>query len=730
MMSYYESMYVKVKKDISIENYIGFIECGANQDLVLKARALKQSGDEDGYKKLKNTSKVVTGSAVLNEGDKGEKNIKSLNGLIVIDIDHQINEDLKNDKYTYIMHRSFGGDGLCIFVRINPDKFEDSFNGLAQYYYENYNVVIDQACKNKNRLRYLSYDPDIFVNEKASKYIPKDVKRHQAPKETNFIYTKSDFDNILDQIRDRQIDLCKEDYHRYIRIGLALFDKFGTSGEQYFHFICQYGTKYNKKDAEKDWKGLCKNSTGKCKIGTLYYYCKEEGLSIYSPKTVSIINRVKISKAQGNPTVESVTKNLTTLGETVTDEDRAFIKELIESPIDYSIFANSDKTSIEQLEDFILNTYEPKIDLLTNATYIFEKTRLTDTEVNDIYLTAKKNFIFNVSINDIRSIINSNSVKKVNVLTDFLKENQHEPKGIIDKYALCIHPQSEYNVWAFKKWIVGALHNWTSSHDENLVCPLTLVLTGQQHGTGKTSFFRNILPKELYKYFVEAKINGHDKDSIHVLCSSLLVLDDEFGGKAFKDVKEYKAISDINIVTQRRPYERESKTFKRRAALCGTTNEIDILKDVTGNRRILPISVERVDYDLMLSINKTDLIIEAYNLLKSGFEWILRTENEINYLKEQTQHNETVLPIEEVFFNHFSFEETSTHFIEDILNQGEILEYLNLKSILKPTKYDLKEILVKNKVDYKTYNYYGKSKKGIKIFKKGELTNTDEFKPF
>jgi len=714
-MSLYDNQFAKVKKDIDIENYIGFVQHGANQDAVLNARAIKAT-DPEQYKKLKMGSKCVTGSAILNDGPKTENNIKALNGLIVIDIDGQINEELKYDKYSYITHRSFGGDGMCIFVRINPDKFEDSFNGLAQYYYENYNVVIDQACKNKNRLRYLSYDPDIHVNDKAAKFIPKEVKKYAEPKDTNFIYTKSDFDHILEQIRDRQIDLCQEDYHRYIRIGLALFDKFGASGSEYFHFVCAYGAKYNEKDATKDWKGLCSNSAGKVKIGTFYYYCKEAGIEIYSPKTKQIINRVKVAKAQGNPTVESVTKNLAALEIIANDEDKALINELLVSNIDYSKEANRELTEIEQLERFIIDTYEPCVDLITNTTYILNKVRLTDTEVNDIYLCAKKEFDFNVPISDVRSILNSNAVKKVNVLADFLRDNKSEPKGVIEQYASCIHPQSEYNLWAFKKWIVGALHNWTASNEEKLVCPLTLVLTGQQHGTGKTSFLRNIMPKELNEYIVEAKINGHDKDSMYTLCNSLLVLDDEFGGKAFKDVKEYKAISDMNIITQRRPYERESKTFKRRAILCGTTNEVDILKDVTGNRRILPISVERIEYDRMLSINKTDLIIEAYNLLQSGFEWILRTEEEITYLRDNCQHNETILPIEEIFFSHFQLQYSQEFWFEKIWNQGEILEYLNLHSILKPTKYDLREVLTKNKMEYKKHRIGEITKSGMKLY--------------
>lgn len=719
MMSSYNSMKETTKKDISIDQYIGQVKFGSEQDLVLNARAFKQANDLDKYKHLKGQAKVVTASAVMKDGNKAANNISSLNGLICIDIDGQIDEKLKNDKYTFIYHLSFGGDGCCIFVKINPDKFEDSFNGLAEYYFQNYNITIDAACKNKNRLRFISYDPDLVHNEKSIKYTPKDVKKYHVPKETNFIYTKSDFDFILEQIKDRSINLTNDEYHKYIRIGLALFDKFGTSGEQYFHFICQFSLKYNEVKCSKDWKGLCKNATGQCKIGTFYYYCKQNNIKIYSDKTKIIINRTKIAKNQGNPDVNQIANNIKTVNDIECDaDDLELIKQLIDSKIDYSNEANDGESEIELLTSFVLDTYTPKIDLITNTTYLLNDIVLTDTEVNDIYLTAKKNFSFNVPINDIRSILNSNLVFKFNALTDFLNHNKSNPTGIIEQYINCIYPQSEYNVWAFKKWIVGALHNWTAMPNEKLVCPLTLVLTGQQHGTGKTSFLRNILPNELSKYIVEAKINGSDKDSMYTLCNSLLVLDDEFGGKAFKDVKEYKAISDINIITQRRPYEREAKTFKRRAILCGTTNEIDILKDVTGNRRILPISVEKVDYERLLQIDKVSLIIEAYNLLKNGFEWILRTENEINYLRENSSHNETVLPIEEVFFKHYSLEHSNEYPIENIFNMGEILEYLNFNSILRPNKYDLKEVLTKNKLIYKTYRVYGSIKSGIKLYTK------------
>ena len=631
--SFYENKEAFKNQEVSLENYIGFVQHGTNQDIVLNARAKLQAGDKAAYSALKNKSKVVTASCIFKSGDsKSESNIQAMNGLIALDIDNELDAGtqikIKNDPYTFIMHRSFSGINFCVFVKIDPSKFEDCFYGLSEYYSDNFGVIIDPSCKNKNRLRFLSYDPDIYHNPKSAKFTPKNVKRFEPPKpkDVNYIFNEDDFSNILKQISDRSIDLCHEDYFRYVRIGMAIASKFGINGEDKFKFICQFGTKYDETRATRDYKGFVHNSKGACTIGTFYYYCKQENISVYSEKTKTIINRVKIGKTQGTPTVESIVSNLKTAnGIEVTQSDRDLISELILSPNDYSNLANEGVSEIEQLQTFILDTYNPSVDTITNITYIQDTIHLTDTEINDIYLNCKKSFSFKVQISDVRSVINSNSIKKINILSDFIIASKGNYTGYIEQYINCIHPQSEYNLWAFRKWIVGALHNWTASKNEKLVCPLTLVLTGQQHGTGKTSFLRNIMPSELEKYVIEAKINGHDKDSMYMLCNSLLVIDDEFGGKAFKDVKEYKAISDINIITQRRPYERESKTFKRRAILCGTSNELDILKDVTGNRRILPINVDNVDYDTMLSISKVGLIMEAYSLLKSGFVWIVRT---------------------------------------------------------------------------------------------------------
>ena len=722
LFSLYTNQKATVKKDISVQDYLTFIRVGTNQDLVLAARAeYQKNGKTDLYKSFKNQSQCITGSAVMNPGSKTTENINSLNGLIVLDVDVEVDSNLRAklcaDKYTYILHSSFSGDGICVFIKINPERFLESFNQLAQYYFSNFNITIDQACKNKNRLRYLSYDPDVFFNEKAQQFKAK-LEPKPKRKEVPIFSSLDDFEFVLKQINDRGIDLIKGEYERYIRIGFALFSEFGADkGKQYFEFINQFNSKFQPNKFDKEWKSLCKE--GSTKIGTFYHYCKEEGIEIFTPRTKEIINRVKVAKSKGEPNLSQISENLKALDQQpLTGNEIEFTQKLIDSPIDLSVEANKDVSEIEQIEKFILEVFEPKKDVLTDVTYIKGAKRLTDTEINDIYISCKKNFDFTVPISDVRSILNSSVVPTFNSVNNFFNEYKGlQPNGVIEAYIKCIEPYTEFNLWAFKKWLVGAVHNWTSPDHEKLVCPLTLVLTGQKHGTGKTSFLRHCLPKELEKYAIETKINAQDKDSLYYLGSNLLVLDDEFGGKAFKDVKEYKAISDVNLITQRRPYASTVSTFKRRAILCGTSNETDVLKDVTGNRRILPIRVERIDFDAMLKIDKVDLLMEAYNLYNSGFEWKIYSKEDIDYLAENTSENNAVIPLEEYFLSHFKPTAIDRFTFEVIMNQGELLEWFHLNTPFKPTKFELKEIFVKNKMEYKVFRDGNGLKKGYKLFK-------------
>ena len=707
--SFYKNIKDTNKTDISLDEYIEIIKNGKYQDLVLTARAFKKEPAR--YKELKNQMPAITGSAVMNQGSKIESNILELNGFIVIDIDDYVDLPLLNkineDKYTFVSHRSFGGDGLCVFIKINPNKFLESFNELGQYYWDNFNVLIDQSCKNKNRLRYLSFDPYIFHNEKANKFIAK--SKISKTKKQEFIFVQDDFSEVIDKLKS--IDLCQDDYKRYCDIGFAIGSKFGDSGLNYFKAICQNGSKYNEKDIEKHYKNFCR--PGQITISTFYHYVKEEGIEVYSDVTKKTISTVALQKTQGVPTVQSVKRHVTEVLKLEAPSDET-IQSIIDSKHDLSI--ESEDSEVSQLKSFILDNYNPVRDFITNEIFINEKI-LDDVKLNSIYFSAKNCLDFNVNKSDVRDMINSEATPVINPLNDFFSNKEFQD-GNIEKYVDCIKPNSDYNKWAFKKWLVGSVHNWISPIHETKVSPLTLVLCGQKQGTGKTSFFRNLLPKELRKYLIEHRIDAKDKDSIYNLVKGLIVLDDEFGGLATKDVKDFKKIADANQIDIRLPYSAFYSKMKRKASLCGTSNESDVLKDVTGNRRILPINVDSIDYDSMIKINTDDLWREAFKLWRDDFDWKIYSSDDVDFLNQNTGSNIEVMPFEELFFNHYSFEYNSTFSERVILNKGELLNSLTAKLLVKPTKYDVKDIFIKNKKEYKTYRFKGKVKIGFELWEK------------
>ncbi len=705
--SFYQNIKDTNKTDISLDEYIDLIKNGKYQDVVLTARAIKKEPAR--YKELKNMMPAITGSAVMNQGSKVESNILELNGLIVIDIDDDVDLKLLNkineDKYTFVSHRSFGGEGLCIFVKINPNKFLESFNELGQYYWDNFNIMIDQSCKNKNRLRYLSFDPYIFHNEKANKFIAK--SKLAKTKKQEFVFVQDDFGEIVEKLKS--IDICQDDYKRYCDIGFAIGSKFGESGLNYFKAICQNGSKYNEKDIEKHYKNFCR--PGQITIGTFYHYVKEEGIEVYSNLTKKVISTVALQKTQGTPTIESVKRHVTEVLKLEAPADE-LIQSLIDSKIDFSV--ESEDSEVSQLKNFILDNYNPTRDYITNEIFISGKV-LDDIKLNSIYFSTKNCLNFNVNKSDVRDMINSEATPVINPLNDFFSNKEFET-GNIDKYVDCIKPNSDYNRWAFKKWLVGSVHNWISPIHETKVSPLTLVLCGQKQGTGKTSFFRNLLPKELRKYLIEHRIDAKDKDSIYNLVKGLIVLDDEFGGLATKDVKDFKKIADANLIDIRLPYSAFYSKMKRKASLAGTSNESDVLKDVTGNRRILPINVESIDYDSMIKISTDDLWREVFNMWRNDFDWKIYNSEDVDFLNENTGSNIEIMPVEEMFFNIYSIEPEDKKTEERILNQGQILQYLNVIHSVNITKYDVKDIFTKNKITYKSYKRAGKVIFGVRLF--------------
>ena len=271
---------------------------------------------------------------------------------------------------------------------------------------------------------------------------------------------------------------------------------------------------------------------------------------------------------------------------------------------------------------------------------------------------------------------------KYNPFEDFVKNNTHlNSTENIDKIINSISGEipllpeglntRDYNKLFIRKWLLGMMSNIFDKHSI-----LTLVFVGHQGG-GKTKWFRELLPKELEKYFAEAKFD-EDKDHQILLATKAIILDDEFMGKTRKEAGLFKKLASTESITIRKPYEKRHERYRRIATLCGTTNETDIFNDPTGNRRIIPVQVDSIDWDIYNSVDKKELFMELYREWLSVEDTWMLTTADIEILNNHSGGYESVNHEEELIKKYFlppnvSYDLRDGHFT---MSNTEILDFL------------------------------------------------------
>jgi len=163
-------------KDLTIDEYIDLVQSDQKKDIFQKLRSLPI----DDYKKTKSKYlSCITGSCVMNSDGRTKDYIQSLNGLFVVDFDElpdSFNDwsDFKNalskDEYSYLLHYSASGRGLCMFVKIpTENEFSEIYLSLEEYFFDKYGAVLD-PLKDETRLRFISLDPEVVSNQNSKIY--------------------------------------------------------------------------------------------------------------------------------------------------------------------------------------------------------------------------------------------------------------------------------------------------------------------------------------------------------------------------------------------------------------------------------------------------------------------------------------------------------------------------------------------------------------------------------
>lgn len=612
-------------KEIPVDILLDYIKEGQWQDDVLAVR----NGKKD----------KATLPAACMSGLFKERKIAGLtqhSGLICIDVDdvddpQELKSLLCPDRYVYAAFVSAGGKGLALLFRVNPDKHAEAFEGLQEYLYTQYQVVVDPSCRDVSRARFISYDPYLYLNERADKFCQYPKKQPAALKKIpEVVFVKSDFDCIVQEIVARRLDIT-DGYAAWLRIGFALADKFGESGRSYFHQVSQFNGDYRPDLCDRQYSNCLKAKRSGITIASFYYYAKQAGIRLFSEQTKLIVQSATFAK-KGARTKESVIKYLAE-AEGISPEDST---DIVDQVFDNNVKVEAEG-EIDAVELWLRQNYDLRRNVITR--YIENHGKpLQAKDLNSIYIAAKKVFD-KCSYELIDRLINSDFTQDYNPLLEFFdRYKDRKPSGAIEALFNTIDSDTgmqgseffpDYKYHFGVRWLVGMISAAHGKHS-----PLMLVLSGRKQNTGKTEWWRRLLPDELRQYYAESKLDAGKDDEI-LMTQKWVIMDDEMGGKSKAEEKRMKELTSKQVFSLREPYGRNNVDLQRLAVLCGTSNENELLTDPTGNRRIIPINVLSIDHAAYNAIDKVDVIMEAYHLYKSGFRWEL-TREDIQLLNDNT----------------------------------------------------------------------------------------------
>ena len=666
-ISKYSNVKDNAATEVELHDFLRDVKNGTWQDKVLYIRTIQ---DKKARSVEKQKCPLVTISGSFHE--RKDAAIRKHSGFIAIDIDDIPNAEtakdlFANDPYVYAAFVSISGNGLCLLIRIDPTRHADAFLGIESYIYDQYQLIVDQSGKNVSRARFVSYDPNIYINEKAQvfkKYLKKENKK-QPPK---IVFVQNDFDRIINEMVQRGVNIC-ESYSEWLTAGFALVRQFGENGRHYFHSLSAMSSKYNAADTDRLYdnciKAAAARNDNKATIASIYYHAKQAGIEIYSEKTKQII-RSAASQRKSGVDKKDIEKSLHEFSNISPDESAPIIDQVIVNDIKYK----SDNV-IDDIVQF-LKPYKLKKNLITRNIE-WKNKPIDDSDINSIFLDAK--IAFEQCTKElICSVLFSNRIEAYNPIHQFFtsrNQPQDNCPNLILLLESVITDTPNHDKW-ITKWLVSAVASAYGKHS-----PLVLVLCGEVQGTGKTHWFRYLLPQQLQSLFAESKMDGGKDDEI-LMTKKWIILDDEYGGKSKREEKRLKEITSKQWINVREPYGRVSVDLKRLSIFCGTSNETQILNDPTGNRRIIPLHVLDIDKDKYNQCNKEALWIELHALYQAGYDYTVLAD-EINQLNANTEDFKQSTPEEELV----AYKLAPDGFLPEWLNITQIIQYL-----IADTKYN------------------------------------------
>jgi hypothetical protein len=200
-INYFDSVKGSQFKKVEVQEVLQKIENGHWKDQINDIRYHVKNGRSIEASQIKGNLPAVTISATFKERRKIGF-VDKYSGLLHLDYDklehiEEVKANLISIPYTYSAFISPSGNGVKVLVKCDSDisTHTTAFNNLRGYYDKIVGVESDKSVKDITRLCYVSYDPDLYLNETSEvfKYKSSTLDQIDLNWVWNFTGNKHDF---------------------------------------------------------------------------------------------------------------------------------------------------------------------------------------------------------------------------------------------------------------------------------------------------------------------------------------------------------------------------------------------------------------------------------------------------------------------------------------------------------------------------------------------------------
>jgi predicted P-loop ATPase len=224
--------------------------------------------------------------------------------------------------------------------------------------------------------------------------------------------------------------------------------------------------------------------------------------------------------------------------------------------------------------------------------------RLSDAEVNSLYLEIDEKYKFRPTIEFFRTVVeNEARHKNFHPVLDYLGGLQWDGKPRIDTWLIdCAGADDNPYVRAVsRRMLIAAVRR---VRQPGVKFDEMVVLINRTQGVNKSTALA-VLAGDDEWFSADLPLNARTKEVIEQTVGKWIIEASELKGMHDRQHEHLKAFLSRQVDRARAAYGRLTTDRPRQFIIIGTTNEEQFLRDVTGNRRFWPIEIKEFDIEAL-----------------------------------------------------------------------------------------------------------------------------------